>query len=291
MKICPIFLLWVLAAGTAGLSLEEQNKVNLSVLEMQLKMQFSLPDGQNIFLYALEKLPDGQASNEDIEAVVGADYDLFKKQWASAKLKALGLVSRVMETLKQHYVAGNPKTLSLFSDYFQLMQLNLSPETVFLNRESYVIFGELEEGLVTQIYTDLSKIYTIWRPLKLVLDEKRGEDFKEIKKVVAIKNPNYEPLEMDIGANTVTTALESEVAEEETPQEEHFEDSYDFSGSNVEPETPMDDDNNTVLRSATELKLFSFMQQSNRLARERQLLQCTGVLQAIAVSLIAVAFC
>ena len=181
------------------------------------------------------------------------------------------------------YVVSNKKVLSLFTDYFRLMQMNLSPETVFLNRESYVVFGDIEEGLVTQIYTDLSQVYTLWRPLKLVLDERRDQDFKEIKRLVLQKNPDYEPIEVQILANTLTSSLEQEVREEETEHKEPLKDVFDFKDASVEPESPMDDESNTVLRTTSELKLYSFMQSHQAIEKERQLQGWTAIVRGVAL--------
>lgn len=275
MKIAPLLFAALLAATAAGLSLEETSQVNLKLLDQQLRMQFIDSEGENVFVAALNKLPDGAATNEDIEGVIGIDYSLFKKLWASAKNQALGLVTRVMENTQKVYTVTNPKVIRIFTDYFLLLKLNLSPETVFLNRDSYVVLGAIDEGLFTQIYSELTKIFSLWRPLKLVLDQRRDEDFKEIKKLVAQKNPNYEPLQIPVEPNTVTTAMEPEYEVVDNPETRVPPPVFDFSDAKAEPETPMDDPSNVVLNTVTDLKLFSFLQQSMQIQSERNLQSAT----------------
>lgn len=287
MKVAPLLFAGFLAMAAAGLSLEETSQVNLHLLETQLHMQFINEDGENVFVAALNKLPDGLATNEDIEGVVGGDYALFKKLWASAKIRALGLVTRLMENTQRVYTAGNPRLLRIFTDYLLMLKLNLSPETVFLNRDSYIIFSAIDEGLFTQIYSELTKIYSLWRPLKLVLEQRRDHDFKDIKKLVAQKNPNYQPLQLEIAPNTLTTGLEPTVEVIENPETRIPPPVFDFGDAKAEPETPMDDPNNLELHTPDDLKLFSFLQQNVKIEAERQL-ESAKVFGALLVGLIGV---
>lgn len=273
MKVRRLLLVIFALSFTRAITLEEQTEINVNVLKSQLQSQFENSDGSNVFIAALQKLPDGEATNDDIEHILGIDYDLFKKMWASARIRGLGLVIRLMDSLKNKYVALGSRYESIFNDYFLMIQLNLTPETVFLNRDTYIVFNEIEENMVSEIYSQLTKLYTLWRPLKLIIDERRDADFEEIHKLVELKNPNYEPKQLEITTPMTLTEVEPEIVHEEVVKIEPLIDVLGVGGAALPKQSELDEDSNYKLTSVDQLRLYSYNSQHETILRERQLLQ------------------
>lgn len=273
MKVRRLLLVLLAFSFTHAITLEEQSEINVGILKSQLQSQFENSDGSNVFIAALEKLPDGEATNQDIEHILGIDYDLFKKMWASARIRGLNLVIRLMDSLKRKYVSLSPRYQSIFNDYFLMLQLNLTPETVFLNRDSYVVFDEIEENKVSEIYSQLTKLYVLWRPLKLIIDERRDSDFEQIHKLVELKNPNYQPKEIEITTPMTLTPVEPEIVHEEITEIEPLIDVLGVGNAELPKRTQLDDESNFGFTSIDQLRLYSYDSQHAAMVKERQLLQ------------------
>ena len=273
MKPLKILVLLILVSGLIQISPEEMNTINLHLLQKQMDSQLLTDEDENLFLKALGELSDGAATNEDIEKIIGVDFESVKKVWNSIRLRALHLVVERMEVIKQFYVQQQTIFERIFIDYFEHLRMNLFPETLYLNRRSYVVFCNISEDKFSEIYSKLSEVYKLWRPLKLVMEKRRDEEFKEIKKMVLRKNPNYEPKEFEVGANTLLFGVEPEVADASESHEEFPSQVFGFQTAEMADEGALDNEDTQSIKTLDELKLYSFLSQERQKIEERNLME------------------
>ena len=71
------------------------------------------------------------------------------------------------------------------------MNADLDPDTMYLNKDTYTIFKSIDESLFNDIFTNLSKIYQKFIPLKEHIYEVEKIFFKRLSKMVLKKCPLF----------------------------------------------------------------------------------------------------
>ena len=272
MKSLRIMFVLILISPFVQISPEEMTVINLDILKKQMDTNLLTEENENIFLKALSELPDDGATNEDIEKIIGVDFGLVKKVWNSIRLRALHLVVEKMEAIKAFYVAQQPILETIFTDFIEHLHMNLFPETLYLNRRTYEVFWGISEDKFSEIYSKLSETYKLWRPLKIVMEKRRDEEFKEIKRMVIRKNPDYEPKVFNLGANTVLAGVEPDMVEIIEQHQEISHQIFGFQTADLGNEGPLDNEATQSIKTLDELKLSSFVSQEREKFEERKLM-------------------
>ena len=173
-------------------------------LNQKLKEIFSQDPEKNPFLKALEGFPNDVTEQEAIEKVLGRDFSLIKEETHSAKEYAMLLVKEDMKQYEETNPFGNTQLTRIFKDFYDLMDLQLSPDTLFLNKDSYVFFWEIPESQFVTVYTMLSELYEGYSPLERHINKTEKAFLKLVHKIVLLKCPDYEhrePETFSLGAN------------------------------------------------------------------------------------------
>lgn len=275
MKIQQLVLLLFLFHFSFHLTLEETNTENLADLEEEINHIFVQEDGDNFFIKTLEKLPDGETSVEDIDKIVGPNFELYKKLWNTIRIKATGLVILKMDEIMPYFIKANKFTKRIFIDYYEMIRMNLLPETIFLNRQIYDAYFGIPEELFSEIYTRLGSIYKLWGPLKVMIETRKNEDFRQLRDVINRKNPNYHPIKIDVMGNMMMTQVDQVMLSDEPEPPQVFPPHQMFNVSSGElsrSDSELDSDNRVNVNTVEELKLYSFLLDYKNKNKDRRLL-------------------
>lgn len=180
-------------------------------LDQKLSESFSQDPELNPFLKALETLPNKYTRQEQIEEILGPKFSKIQEQVKAAEQFAIILIKEDMKVYEQTLPFNNGNLLKVFNDFYDLMDMKLNPDTIFLNKESYVFFWEIPESQFTAVYTMLAEYYEEYPKLERHVAATQKAFIRVINEVVYMKCPEYEHRE----AETFSQGLSVEIEEPE----------------------------------------------------------------------------
>lgn len=193
--LIPIILVTLATGAIAVPNTEPQEKaVDLKRKKLTIKLSESLSQDpeKNPFLKALEALPNGFTGQDEIENILGVNYSKVKAQVHAAREYAAMLIKDEVRLYQDTLPFDNPGLMPLFKDFYDLMDLRLNPDTIFLNKESYVFFMEIPESQFVTVYTMLAERYEEFIPLDKRIDATERSFMRMVHQIVPLKCPDYE---------------------------------------------------------------------------------------------------
>lgn len=172
-------------------------KVNQRLIE-----SFSQDPDQNPFLKALESLPNKYTNQSQIESILGRNFSLITEETKAILQFALLLIKDDMRLYQDTFPFGNPALMRIFKDYYDLMDLKVNPDTIFLNKDSYVFFWEIPESQFVSVYTMLAEKYEEYIPLEKHIEASERSFLRVVHQIVLMKCPDYqhrEPEKFSLG--------------------------------------------------------------------------------------------
>lgn len=271
--------LWQIEAGFA----EDIQSENMTKLKTMINSTFYFED-QELYEKGLNNLKDGEATIEEIEKVLGQNYAKVKRAWTTVRLFGIDLVKTLIVPIQQIYTDIDAKYGQVFLDFYDLFEMNLEIETLFLNRETYLVHDQIPASIFSEMYSKIFKYHDFWPPLKKYIEEIKEKKFNKLKEIVLRKSPLYVPTpEIDIDTNTLEYQVNPDVV--------GYDDSVDtyepqFPPDYKEPDPRYDDEDHNEQTSLEALKLDDLFMHNRETVRKRNLLG-VGILR-IALTLIYV---
>lgn len=179
---------------------------NMAQLRAQLKVTFGEPE--DIFSKALRNLPDFEATQSQIESVIGPHYSTVHKEWEEVRTIGINLVIGPMKRYQEIYTETKPMAAKVFGDYYDLIRAELNPQTIELNKDLYIIYEYVDAESLSEVVTKLGEFYERWAPLQKLIDEEKEEMMSRIKRLTLQKRPNYVPTKIEAFPNVVSESLE-----------------------------------------------------------------------------------
>jgi hypothetical protein len=215
LKLLSLIAL-ALVYGLALADATDEN--NLKKLKDQITGLFG-EGPEDVFSIALRKLIDYKATDWQIEKIVGNQYSTVENLWKEVVKFAGLIVIAPMKTYQKAYMQTNPSAVRVFEDFYDMILVELDPETIGINRELYIILEIVDEESFTEVYTRLVQFYQRYIPLRDYINKEKTEMMNRIKRLVDQKNPQYKPSTIDPFPNTTSSALEPviDLPEEKTP--------------------------------------------------------------------------
>jgi hypothetical protein len=213
LKLLSLFAV-VLFCGLA--SADATDDKNIERLKWKIVELFG-NDSEDPFSRALRMLADYEASNEQIEVIIGNHFSKVLKMWDEVRRFAGLIVISSMKNFERSYIERNPTAARLFQDFYDMILADLDPETVGINRDLYIIYEIVDEVSFTEAYTKLVDYYQHYSPLKEFMEKEKEEMMNRIKRLIMQKNPDFKPKSVDPFPNIVSMSVEPTV---ETPQVE-----------------------------------------------------------------------
>lgn len=166
-------------------------------LNQYMKQYFSMDEEKNPFLKALNEYGDHKATVLEIEQIFGHNYAIVKQQFEQSRKFACGLVIAEMKMYEKNVPYENKKLKMIFSDFYDFMNFGLDPDTLSLNKDSYVILKNLPENAFADIFSNLSELYKKYIPLNKHIEFIKIIYLKRIHDMVKIKCPLFRNEEIE----------------------------------------------------------------------------------------------
>ena len=204
LKLLSLFALVLVCGLTIADAMDDKN-----IEELKRRIIDLFGDGQeDLFSRALRMLVDYEASNEQIEAIVGNHFSKVHKMWEEVRTFASLLVISPMKNFQRPYLEVNPSAVRVFQDFYDMILADLDPETVGINRDLYITYEIVDEESFTEVYTRLVDLYQRYIPLRDYMEKEKDEMMDRIKRLSIQKNPDYKPSTIDPFPNTVSASVE-----------------------------------------------------------------------------------
>ena len=154
-----------------------------------------------------------EKSQEQIEEVLGVKFSFIKEQTKTAKQFALVLIKEDMKLYEDTLPFGNPQLAQVFKDFYDVMDFMLNPDTLFLNKDSYVFFWEIPESQFVAVYTMLAEYFEAYPSLERHIDATEKAFLKVINEIVMLKCPDYQHREADTFTGGIMVEADEPVVE------------------------------------------------------------------------------
>ncbi len=121
---------------------EATKKVGIRIYHLNLYMKnfFSLNPQKNPFIRGLNEMADGSTTKNEINDLLGPELSKPNIQFEQSRRYAVGLVVAEMKVYQEDLPYNNASLNVIFKDFYDLMYYNLDVDSLYLNRETYVVF-------------------------------------------------------------------------------------------------------------------------------------------------------
>ena len=166
-------------------------------IDDMIAKDFSLDEEENVFLKALMELPDMIAKKKDIEGIFGTDYSLIDQQAEAIRIYALNLTKDEITAYIDTKPYENPELNRIFGDFLELIDLRLDPNTLLINKDTYIFFYQMNEAHLTGVFTKLMGYYSKYTPLEIRIEKSKRKYISKVHELVRTKCPMYENAEVE----------------------------------------------------------------------------------------------
>ncbi len=201
-----------LLALLALASADEIDAHNINELKHEISEVFGI-DSEEPFSKSLRNLPDFEATTAQIENIVGQNFSIVYKQWEEIQQFATNLVIGPMKKYQEIFTETDPKSTRVFTDFYDMIKVGLSPETIAINKEVYLTNEIVDQETFNEIYTKLMDYYKHWPPIFDYIESEKKIMLERIKRLTLQKHPDYTPTQLEVFPNTVSQAIEPEFPE------------------------------------------------------------------------------
>lgn len=166
-------------------------------IDEMIETAFSMDIDVNVALKALNEMPDRITKPSEIDQIFGTNYSSIEQQAEVLRVFALNLTKDEINGYIDTKPYENPQLHQIFSDFLAIIDLRLDPNTLLINKDTYIFFYEINEAHLTGAFTKLMDYYSRYTPIEHHIEKSKRKYISKVHTLVQRKCPQYENKEVE----------------------------------------------------------------------------------------------